>query len=72
MTMGFCMVRKTLILTLTYTFFFFGFLSLCYGRGDAAGYLEAYAIPPTPFEVYFRGWDQDEEPRTCGTTHKNG
>ena len=35
-----------------YSFFFFGFLSLCYGRRRRRGrILEAYAIPPTPLEV---------------------
>ena len=46
--MGFCTFQKTAILTPRISFFFFGFLSLCYGRGDAAGFkgLTPVRLPP--------------------------
>ena len=48
-TMGFCTFQKTSILAPRISFFFFGFLSHCYGAksGGRGRILEAYAIPPT-------------------------
>ena len=55
MTMGFCMVPKTSILTPLKLSFSLVFFALCYGAesGGRGRILEAYAIPPTPFEVAY-------------------
>ena len=50
---GFLHISEMVDFDTPYSFFFFGFLSHCYGAvGDAAGYLEAYAIPPTPLIIF--------------------
>ena len=56
-TSRFCTFRKTSILTPRISFFFFGFLSLCYGRGDAAGSTTLTRNRPRHFNL--------------GITHKN-
>ena len=50
MTMGFCMVRKTSILTPLKLSFSLVFFDLCYGAVSRRGrILEAHASPPTHY-----------------------